>query len=53
MGLYAQSETMFYVPVIKRIKTFIEFIIENGDVAGLYSIQDKRYKFRKARKPSP
>jgi hypothetical protein len=28
--------------------TVIEFTVENGEVARLYSIQDKRYKFRKA-----
>jgi CubicO group peptidase (beta-lactamase class C family) len=49
MGLYAQSDTLFYVPVIKRINTHIEFIIETGEVKGLYSIQDKKYLFTKTK----
>jgi hypothetical protein len=35
-------DTTFYIPLIKRIPTYIEFIIQNGEVQGLYSIQDKK-----------
>lgn len=42
MLLYAQSKTMFYVPVIRRVPTTIEFIVENGEVKGMYWTQEKR-----------
>lgn len=42
MPLYAQSQTLFYVPVIKRIPTTIEFIVENGQVKGINWTQEKK-----------
>jgi CubicO group peptidase (beta-lactamase class C family) len=47
MGLFAQSQTLFYIPVIKRIATTIEFIIEEGKVVDAYWTQEKKNKIRK------
>jgi len=43
----AQSQTLFYLPVIKRIPTTIEFIIKNGKVEGLYWTQEKKGEAKK------
>jgi CubicO group peptidase (beta-lactamase class C family) len=44
MVLQAQSQSLFYLPDIKRMPTTIEFIIENKKVVGLYWIQDKKHE---------
>lgn len=47
MVLQAQSQTLFYLPDIKRMPTTIEFIIDNKKVIGLYWIQDKKHEARR------
>lgn len=47
MALLAQSETIFYLPDVRRIPTTIEFIIENGKVKGMYWTQEKRHEGNK------
>jgi CubicO group peptidase (beta-lactamase class C family) len=48
MGLYAQSQTLFYLPLIRRILTTIEFVVENGSVQGAYWTQEKKSEARKS-----
>ena len=48
MTMLAQSETLFYLPDVRRIPTTIEFIIENGKVKGMYWTQEKRHEGRKS-----
>jgi CubicO group peptidase (beta-lactamase class C family) len=47
MTMLAQSETLFYLPDVRRIPTTIEFIIDNGKVKGIYWTQEKRHEGRK------
>ena len=47
MSLLAQSETIFYLPDVRRIPTTIEFIIENGKVKGMFWTQEKRHEGKK------
>lgn len=47
MPLLAQSQTIFHLPVVKRIPTTIEFIVEGEKVRGLYWIQDKKHVTKK------
>jgi hypothetical protein len=47
MALLAQSQTIFYLPDVRRIPTSIEFIIENGIVRRLYWTQEKKHEARK------
>jgi len=47
MYLSPQSVTMFVLPDVKRIYTTIEFIINNGQVTGLYWTQEEKSKFNK------
>ena len=47
MTLLAQSETLFYLPDVRRIATTIEFIIENGKVKGMYWTQEKKHEGKK------
>lgn len=47
MSLLAQSQTLFYLPDIRRIPTTIEFIVENGKVKGMYWTQEKRHECTK------
>ncbi|SHF92165.1 CubicO group peptidase, beta-lactamase class C family [Flavobacterium fluvii] len=47
MALLAQSETLFYLPDIRRIPTTIEFIVEKGKVKGMYWTQEKRHECTK------
>lgn len=47
MTMLAQSETLFYLPDVRRIPTTIEFIIETGKVKGMYWTQEKRHEGRK------
>jgi CubicO group peptidase (beta-lactamase class C family) len=47
MYLAPQSGTLFVLPDVKRIHTTIEFIIQNGQVTGLYWTQEQRVKCRK------
>jgi CubicO group peptidase (beta-lactamase class C family) len=42
MALLAQSETLFYLPDVRRIPTTIEFIKKYGQVTGLYWTQEKK-----------
>lgn len=44
MPMLAQTETRFYLPVVRRIPTYIEFKIESGRVTGMYWIQDRKYE---------
>jgi hypothetical protein len=44
MALLAQSETMFYLPDVRRIPTTIEFIKKYGQVTGLYWTQEKKHE---------
>lgn len=48
MPLLAQSQRVFYLPVVKRIPTTIEFIVENEKVKGLNWIQDKKSAAKKS-----
>lgn len=48
MALLAQSETLFYLPDVRRIPTTIEFIKTNGKVTGLYWTQEKKHEGKKA-----
>jgi CubicO group peptidase (beta-lactamase class C family) len=43
MPLVPQTEKFFNLPVIRRIKTTIEFIVENGKVRELIWMQEKRH----------
>ncbi len=47
MYLAPQSATLFVLPDVKRIDTTIEFIINNGQVTGLYWTQEEKIKFNK------
>lgn len=47
MTLLAQSETLFYLPDVKRIPTTIEFIKTNGKVTGLYWTQEQKHEGKK------
>jgi CubicO group peptidase (beta-lactamase class C family) len=47
MTMLAQSETLFYLPDVRRIPTTIEFIVDNGRVRGMYWTQEKRHEARK------
>lgn len=44
MALLAQSDTLFYLPDVRRIPTTIEFIITNGKVTGLYWTQEQKHE---------
>lgn len=48
MPLHAQSPTLFYLPVVRRIPTTIEFIPENGKVNRLWWIQEKKQEARRS-----
>ena len=45
--LIAQTQTFFNLPIIKRVSTTIEFIVEDGKVKGLYWTQEKKHETRK------
>ena len=47
MTLLAQSETLFYLPDVRRIPTTIEFIKTNGKVTGLYWTQEQKHEGKK------
>jgi len=47
MYLSPQSTTTFVLPDVKRIYTTIEFIINDGQVTGLYWTQEEKSKFKK------
>ncbi|MBD2702839.1 beta-lactamase family protein [Spirosoma sp. BT702] len=49
MGLYAQSATLFYLPVIRQKPTTIEFVVEGTQVRSAYWSQQKRAEFRKTK----
>jgi CubicO group peptidase (beta-lactamase class C family) len=44
MALLAQSETLFYLPDVRRIATTIEFIKKYGQVTGLYWAQEQKHE---------
>ena len=48
MLLVAKSQTLFVLPVVKRIPTTIEFIVDDGKVKGLYWTQEKKHEARKS-----
>ena len=48
MTLLAQTETLFYLPDVRRIATTIEFIIQNGKVTGIYWTQEKKHEGKKS-----
>lgn len=48
MPLHAQSPTLFYLPVVRRIATTIEFIPENGKVNRLWWTQEKKQEARRS-----
>ena len=48
MTMLAQSETVFYLPDVRRIPTTIEFIKTNGKVTGLYWTQESKHEVRKS-----
>ena len=50
MVLFAQSDTLFYLPDVKRITTTIEFVMEGAKPKGLYWIQDKKYEAKRSDK---
>lgn len=49
MTLLAQSETVFYLPDVRRIPTTIEFIKTEGTVTGLYWTQEKKHESKKSK----
>lgn len=49
MELFAASQTLFYIPIIKRVSTSIEFIVEDGKVKGAYWIQKEKHETRKVK----
>lgn len=48
MTLLAQSETVFYLPDVRRIPTTIEFIKTNERVTGIFWTQEKKHEGRKS-----
>jgi CubicO group peptidase (beta-lactamase class C family) len=47
MVLVPKSETKFVLPDVRRIATFIDFVIENGKVTGAIWIQEDKEEFEK------
>ena len=47
MYLMPQTETLFFLPDVERIKTTIEIITNNGKPVGLYWTQEKKTKWKK------
>ncbi|MBI1780714.1 MAG: beta-lactamase family protein [Sphingobacteriales bacterium] len=47
MTLLAQSETLFYLPDVRRIPTTVEFIKTNGKVTGIYWTQEQKHEGKK------
>ena len=47
MVLVPQSETKFVLPDVRRITTFIDFIIENGKVTKAIWTQENKNEFEK------
>ena len=41
------SDTVFFLPDVKRIRTTCEFILENGKVKKVITVQEKRVEWIK------
>jgi CubicO group peptidase (beta-lactamase class C family) len=49
MQLFAQSPTLFYFPIIKRVTTTIEFVVEHGNVQKAFWTQEKKHELKKVK----
>jgi CubicO group peptidase (beta-lactamase class C family) len=49
MQLVAQSPTLFYFPIIKRVPTTIEFLVANGNVQKAYWTQEKKHELKRVK----
>ncbi len=47
MLLVAESETIFFLPDVRRIRTTFEFVRENGKTVKLIATQEKKYEWKK------
>ena len=47
MVLWAQSETLFVLPQVRRIYTTLEFVVENGKASKIIWSQERSGEFRR------
>lgn len=47
MVLFAQNETLFILPEVKRIRTTLEFVVENGKASKIIWTQENKGEFKR------
>jgi len=47
MVLFAQNETLFLLPEVKRIRTTLEFVVENGKATKIIWTQENKGEFKR------
>jgi hypothetical protein len=47
MVLFAQNETLFLLPEVKRIRTTLQFVVENGKATKIIWTQENTGEFKR------